>query len=71
MREILANHIDAMPTTTHAARMRQARARWIVDLLLGTGLRISELLATTMGAFRVETKEDAGKPGLLRRTLVA
>jgi site-specific recombinase XerD len=61
MREILSAHIDAMPGAGHAALVRRARARWVIDLLLGTGLRISELLETPMGAFRADTKEEQGQ----------
>lgn len=61
MRDIVTQHIDAMPTHSPALHRRQARARWVIALLLGTGLRISELLETTMGAFRCEVKFEEGQ----------
>lgn len=43
--------IQAMPATTSRELATQARARWLFSLLFLCGLRISEVVNNTMGAF--------------------
>lgn len=48
------DYIDAMPQSSPAEQLHHARARWLTTLFYLTGLRISEVAASTMGDFRRE-----------------
>lgn len=55
--EVLAT-VEAMPTTTERERLHAARCRWLCTVFYLGGLRTSEVIGATMGAFFSRRDKD-------------
>lgn len=55
--EVMAT-VEAMPVTTERERLHAARCRWLCTVLYLGGLRTSEVLGATMGAFFSRRDKD-------------
>lgn len=72
----LQDHVLAMPSTTPTQARAQSRARWVLSVLYGCGLRVSELIQASMSDVQQRTTMQGetqwwlrvhGKGGKLRQ----